>query len=201
MARRGDHTQDEIKELVIIAGQNIIKQAGISGFSARKISREIGYSIGTLYNIFDSHEDIILNINARTLDDLKLFIEEKKYSSNENILNNIKKLAHLYVEFASANYNCWNAIFEFHEPIEFVTPKWYEEKTQELFKIIEIALEDIFQSKDCLERHAKIIWAGIHGVCLLNIKKKLNISGVKKVETLTDLLIENYLYGAQNQNK
>ncbi len=194
MARRNDHTKDEIREMAIISGQNIIKQESIAGFSARKISREIGYTIGTLYNIFENHEDIILNINAKTLDDLKNFIQEKQKCGGEST---IKEMAHLYIEFAGKHYNCWNAIFEFHKPLGFIMPEWYENKVSELFEIVEESLKYTLQNKSEIKKHARIIWAGIHGICLLNIKQKLNIDGIKKVETLTDLLINNYLYGAQ----
>ena len=42
---------------------------GLSGFSTRQIAKKIGYTLGTLYNIFESYDDIILHINAATLDE------------------------------------------------------------------------------------------------------------------------------------
>lgn len=199
MARRNEHTKEEIRQMAIISGQDIIKKEGFAAFSARKIARDIGYTIGTLYNIFASHEDIILHINAKTLDGLKKFIEENKSNKKHDANHKIKELARIYIQFAGQNYNCWNAIFEFHEPLDFVVPKWYEEKTGELFEIVEDALCGVVKGKRQLNKHAKILWASIHGICLLNIKQKLNIDGIKKVETLTDTLINNYLYALQNK--
>lgn len=49
---------------------------GLSGFSTRQIAKKIGYTLGTLYNIFESYDDIILHINAATLDEMKKFITQ-----------------------------------------------------------------------------------------------------------------------------
>ena len=51
MARRNDHTRDELKEMAISAGQSIIIHEGFNKFSARKVARNIGYTVGTIYNI------------------------------------------------------------------------------------------------------------------------------------------------------
>ena len=38
--------------------------------SARKVATAIGYTVGTLYLVFENIDDLILNVNARTLDRL-----------------------------------------------------------------------------------------------------------------------------------
>ena len=45
------------------------------------------------------------------------------------------------------------------------------------------------------QKHSKILWAGIHGICSLGISKKLYISETESAKSLTDLLITNYLNG------
>ena len=53
MARRNDNSRDELKEMSIAAGQEIILAEGFASFSARKVAKNIGYTIGTIYNIFE----------------------------------------------------------------------------------------------------------------------------------------------------
>ena len=48
MARRSDHTQEEIKDLIINASIKLITDIGPSAFGTRAIAREIGYSFGTI---------------------------------------------------------------------------------------------------------------------------------------------------------
>ena len=71
MARRSDHTREELKELAIAAGQKVISDEGFCKFSARKVAKEMGYTVGTLYNIFGDYNDIVLHINFATLDDMR----------------------------------------------------------------------------------------------------------------------------------
>ena len=192
MARRNDHTREEIREMVISTGSKLINELGFSGFSTRQIAKEIGYTVGTLYNVFESYDDIILHINAATLDEMKKFITQNMNPKLKNT-NAIKQLAKLYTEFAHANYKNWNALFEYTSPSPL--PAWYNEKTEGLFVIVENILSGFISKKSDAGKHAKIIWASIHGICILSLTKKLDVAGTKSIENLTDLLIENYLLG------
>jgi len=76
MGRRYDHTRKELKEMAIKAGTKLIEDKGLQNCSARKIAKKIGYSVGTLYNVFENYDDLVLHINAVTLDDLQHYFEE-----------------------------------------------------------------------------------------------------------------------------
>ncbi|NBX52030.1 MAG: TetR/AcrR family transcriptional regulator [Proteobacteria bacterium] len=194
MARRNDHTKDEIREMVIKTGSDLIDKSGFSGFSTRQIAKEIGYTVGTLYNVFDSYDDIVFHINATTLDDMKGFM---KGNLEPNLQNSaaIKQLAHLYIEFASQNYNRWSALFEYSIPEELQLPEFYNKKIDELFAIIKDVLKCFIKDDSACLKHAKIIWASIHGICILSLTKKLNVAGLNSVEELTSQLVDNYLRG------
>lgn len=195
MARRNDHTKKELKNLVIEAGQKLIKQNGFANFSTRQVAKEIGYTVGTLYNIFESYEDIVLHINAATLDEMKTFIETNLNSKLKGD-KQIKQLAELYIKFAHKNYNNWSALFEFSLPNQVTLPQWYEEKIHNLFLIVSNSLEQIIDGKSESLKHAKVIWASIHGICVLSLTQKIGaITKFDSPEILTDLLIENYLKG------
>ena len=70
MARRSEHSKEEIRDMALAAAQDIVKAEGLAGLSARKIAKKIGYTVGTLYLVFKNQDDLILTINARTLDAL-----------------------------------------------------------------------------------------------------------------------------------
>jgi AcrR family transcriptional regulator len=194
MARRNDHTKEEIREMVIRVGSELVKSSGFSSFSTRQIAKEIGYTVGTLYNVFDSYDDIVFHINAKTLDDMKTFLR-KNLKSDLKRSAAIKQLAHLYIEFASQNYNRWSALFEYSIPEELQLPEFYNKKIDELFAIIKDVLKCFIKDdSECL-KHAKIIWASIHGICILSLTKKLNVAGLNSVEELTSQLVDNYLRG------
>lgn len=194
MARRNDHTKEEIRQMVIKTGCKLIEESGFSEFSTRKIAKEIGYTVGTLYNVFESYDDIIIHINAKILDQMKDFIETNMNLELKGV-NAIKQLAKLYIDFSHQNRNIWSSLFEYNIPQELRAPEWYDQRIESLFCVVEGVLSDFIDKKLNALDHAKVIWASIHGICLLSLTNKLNIVGVKSVEALTDSLIENYLRG------
>ena len=57
MARRSDHSREELYELALEKAGEIAEKEGLRGLTARGVAREIGYTIGTLYNIFEDLDD------------------------------------------------------------------------------------------------------------------------------------------------
>jgi AcrR family transcriptional regulator len=78
MGRRNDHTRKDIKEMAVKAGLDIIEENGFSGLSTRKVASKIGYSVGTLYNVFENFDDLVFHINALTLKDLYYYVKENR---------------------------------------------------------------------------------------------------------------------------
>lgn len=194
MARRSDHTREELKGMAITAGQEIIAQEGLGKFSARKVAKKIGYTVGTVYNVFGSHDALILHINAATLDDMGKFLTERLNSDLEGSLQ-IKHLASCYLEFVQTHRARWNALFEHNLPADIPLPDWYAEKIKELFSFVETPLHSVAGNKENAERAAKTLWAGIHGICALGLNGKLDVIGVESVQELMDEFIDHYCSG------
>lgn len=70
MARRSDHSRDELREMALTAAEQIVLENGYESLSARKVASAIGYTVGTLYLVFENLDDLVLQVNARTLDRL-----------------------------------------------------------------------------------------------------------------------------------
>lgn len=201
MARRSDHTREEIKAMAIVAGRDLIRENGLAGFSARKVATAIGYTVGTLYNVFENHDDIVLHINAVTLKDLLAFMEKRLAGDGasgamDDDLSVLKALASCYIDYARENYNCWSALFEHNLPPDVELPAWYGERIDALFVFIEGRLRKVIGGDSAEARQtARVLWASIHGICALTLTHKLRLVGVETVEDLTESLIENYVAG------
>lgn len=193
MARRSDHSREELKEMCINAGQKLVIEGGLAALSARKVAKEIGYTVGTIYNIFDNHDDLILHINSVTLQDLADYIA-KKVSIDQTGTNALHDLAKAYITFAKNDYHRWSALFEHNLPQGQPLPDWYLKEVNQLFTIVERYFAGIVDAQK-VETSAKTIWAGVHGICQLSLSGKLDTIGVKSIEELTDSLINNYVRG------
>ena len=56
--------------MALESARAIVVEEGISALSGRKVTARMGYSIGTLYQIFDGMDDLVERMNARTLEAL-----------------------------------------------------------------------------------------------------------------------------------
>ena len=108
MARRNKHSLDEIREMVLDAAETIIINEGYSALTARRIAMEIGYTVGSIYMVFANMADLVMHINASTVDDLTEQMQQVPNCTPEQY---IADLAKTYVEFASRNFNRWSMIF------------------------------------------------------------------------------------------
>ena len=200
MGRRSDHSRKELKELAIKKGSEIIELSGLQSLSARKVATEIGYTVGTLYNIFSNFDDFLLHINASTLDDMAIFIEgeiKRKKASNKTGKNGILVLAHIYRDYAEKNKNRWAAVFGHSFPDEMPIPDWYNEKVEGLFSLVEGMLAGAVSDKK-IHLTARALWAGIHGAVILGITDKLRFVGEDGTEDYIDVLVENFFEGIKS---
>ena len=104
MGRRSVHTPEELRELILKAATELIERGGLASLSAREIARAIGYSPGTLYNVFENLDDLVLTIEARMLDQLSARLIESLNGSDPS--QRIFKLAHAYLRFTHQNRSC-----------------------------------------------------------------------------------------------
>ncbi len=196
MARRSDHTREEIHQMALDATEAIASKEGISGLSARKVATKIGYTVGTLYLVFKNFDDLIVQVNERTL--TQLYQEMATVSAkNNNPEDCILALCHAYIEFASHNTARWSMIYEHVLEDGFVLPEAFQLQVQQMFGLVEDALRPLGKNKTDKEiaQAARALWSGIHGIVILALMRKLDIAGIDSVQELADALTTNFLNG------
>lgn len=192
MARRGDNTREELKQMAIASGLKILDEKGLPGLSARKVTGAMGYTIGTLYQLFNNYDDLILHMRGVVLDDLQKSLTAA-LNPKHSVYKNVRTLAMGYLAFAKEFYPRWHILFSQDEP-NAVLPQWYQAKLKSLFDVIEQALLPLFENNTArTPDEAKILWAGVHGICVLAITQKLERVGSKPAEVLIDRFLKNYL--------
>ena len=196
MARRSDHSREELREMVLTAAEKIVVEQGYEGLSARKVATAIGYTVGTLYLVFENLDDLILNINARTLDRLHARLSEIQ-ASTDDASNYLMQLGQAYILFADDDPHRWAMVFEHRSSDGQAVPEWYREKITRMFAMVEEGLEPLAKGRSRREvtQAARALWGGVHGICILALTDNLGIVGVDSVQGLTQSLISNYLKG------
>lgn len=194
MARRSEHSLEEIKEMVLNAAESIVIEGGGPALTMRKIAMDIGYTVGSIYMVFDNMSDLILHINARTLDGIAAELEKAPESEAGAWLDQVAKL---YLRYATVNFNRWSLIFEHRLPKNAPVPEWYQAKVERVFRKFEAQFARLVPGRSETENKqaARALWGGIHGISMLSLSGKLDIVGVEDVEKSIELLVGNFISG------
>lgn len=188
MARRADHTHEEIRQMAIGAATRMIQNDGLEKLKLRGIAREIGYAPGTLYNVFDSFDELMMRVNARTIDALVLeLIQVEKASSPARLAD----LLQVYGRFAQQNSNLWKAVFDYFMNDPENAPDWYIAKINEGLQVVERAVTEIAGPSPLHAPSdiARILWAGLHGIFSLGAEGNLRLVSQTDADGLAQLFV------------
>jgi len=137
---------------------------GFAHFSARQEARAVGYSVGTVYNVFPSLDYLLIAINTRTFALWADFIRERLEGTSED---RIGVLVRAYFDFASQHTNLWTAIYAHRLPEGMELPAGDDEARRELTLIVIRELGAALPGKadTDIERLARSLIATVHGHC------------------------------------
>ena len=199
MARRSAHTGAELRELILDAAEGLIESNGLAGLSAREIAKRIGYSPGTIYNVFNNLDDVILHVEARMLDELSERLAAVKNSAEPHAY--VHELAQTYLAFTHEHPKLWNLRFEHHLPVNSEIPVWYKEKLDGLIQALEGALTPLLHRPEqgSAERAARALWAGVHGITSISTAGKLSSVTTDVAGGLVQDLVTTFLAGLKAQ--
>ncbi len=195
MGRRSIHTPDELRELIIEATTEIVEQVGLEGLSAREIAKRVGYCPGTLYNVFENLDDLLLIIEARLLDNLAGRLAQTDQTGPPD--ERLRRLVGAYFAFTQERPKLWNLLNEHRMPAGREVPEWYQEKVESLLVPLESALSPLLTDTDpaARKRHARTLWASVHGMTSLSTADKLAGITAHSGRSLVDDLVSTYLAG------
>ena len=196
MARRSDHTREQLKEMALVAAEQLLSEKSANQLSTRQIATKMGYTVGTLYQIFKNLPDLLLHVNARTLK--KLYedcqqLELDQLDPEQVILS----YANVYLNFAHSHTGLWEVIFDNTIISDDDLPEWYLIQVNSLFSLVESQLKIIHPEASELEitKTSRVLWSGVHGICILSINNNLFAQSACSSSELIDSLIHNFLSG------
>jgi AcrR family transcriptional regulator len=195
MGRRSVHSPEELRQLILDASQTIVERSGITGLSAREIARMIGYSPGTLYNIFENLDDILLTLQVqlqnRTVEHLK------RVPFGPDGEKNIEALAQAYVDFALANRRMWNLLLAHSLPPGSTMPQAFFDNINKMAAIVRGAVAPLAPntSREKLDATAWAFWTGIHGITAVAAAEKGLYVTPATAQSYAKDLVENFIKG------
>ncbi|MCK5356159.1 MAG: TetR/AcrR family transcriptional regulator [Methyloprofundus sp.] len=195
MARRSEHSQQQIKQMVLEAAEEIIQEQGFSALKVRKIAMDIGYTVGSVYMVFANMNDLNMHIKARTWQKLLLHLEQ---SSGESIaLVSIENMAVAYLDFTVLNKGLWCMLFEHQPPIDEQVPEWYLQALERVVEFVDQLMKQLNTSHSDaqIQQAAQALTASVQGVCMQLLMRQPSIENIKLARADVVLLVECFMRG------
>jgi AcrR family transcriptional regulator len=195
MARRTDHSREELAALVVGAAEELARREGLRGVGMRRIAAEIGYSAGSIYNAVGDLDEVILRVNARTLENLRADLV-RVVDPARPPLDNALAVADGYLDFVMRQPRLWGLILEHVLPPGSAFPDWYEKALGATTALVDDVLKPLTADADERRRAVATLWASLHGLASLSISGKLAVVDGDDPRVMAHLLIRRFLQGA-----
>ena len=195
--------RERMGNALLEATERMIATEGWTSVQARRISTEVGCAIGTIYNLFDDLDGLILAANLRTLSALaeRLRDAEAK-AAGQDLETRLTSLALAYLAFAETEQRRWRAVFEHRPPDTCPVPAAYFEDRRALLGMIERQLADAMPTANDEIRQdaARGLFSATHGNVLIALDAKLGPYDAAACERQIRFLVRHVVAGLSAQS-
>lgn len=195
MARRSEHSQEQIKLMVLEASEDIVQDQGFSALKVRKIAADIGYTVGSIYMVFANMNDLHMHIKARTWQKMTLFLNKR--IQKPVTLKTVNDFAFYYLEFSLENEGLWRMLFEHQLPVGESTPTWYVHERYAVIGLFYQLLKSLntHHSEEQLRQTAQVLIEGVQGVCMQLITQHHSSQNIEIARRNISLLVDCFMSG------
>ena len=121
-----------LREHLIDAAERTIAEKGLAALKARDLALEVGCAVGTIYNVFEHLDELVLCVGSRTLAMLEAALRAvpspSRHGSADEAVAAMVRLALAYLDFAANHTVRWRALFEHRMNEARPLPEWFVEQ-------------------------------------------------------------------------
>lgn len=185
---------------LIEAAEAAVAANGLKSLTARDLAKQVGCSVGAIYNVFEDIDELVIAVNSRTLARLDRSIAAFEPASGMDAQECLVALAQAYCRFAIANTNLWTALFEHGERINRDIPDWHLDEHVQLIRHIVKSLEQLYpsRSQDEVWQLAGLMFSAVHGVVSLGLQGFFFAVPADALEQQVALLVNAALEGLKS---
>jgi AcrR family transcriptional regulator len=204
MARRSDHSREELSELVIQAARTIAAAEGWQAVTMRAIAGRIGYAPGSIYNAVGDLDAVLLRVNAATLETLAAQLEAtlRRFGPEADITARALAIADGYMQFIAGNVRLWASVLERVPTADDPVPEWYAAPRARLIETVSAAIAPLYPNAKARRRAVIALWAALQGVAALAIGGNLAFAaGEIDPRDIARSIVLRYLTGTETTTK
>jgi AcrR family transcriptional regulator len=176
MAMETAKRREQLKAALVAAAEWEISTGGLRGLKARELAYKVGCAVGAIYNVVSDLDDLILLVNARTLDEIEhKLVAIGPANTSEEATAQLVRLALVYLDFAAEHTPRWRALFDHRLPEGRELPDWYVASQSKLFAYVEQPVAVLLPSASPEQRTllARSLFSAVHGMVMLGLEEKL----------------------------
>jgi len=194
MARRSRHTKEELQALIVEATLGLVQNHGPAHVTARRIAEAIGYTPGMLYAAFTNLQEILLHVNAASLEMLHADCAAACKGA-EGAEASIRAMGLAYLAFAEQRTHQFDLLFQRAEFAELDVPPALGQRIRSLFSLIEEELASLDPGADDrqLQVGARALWSGVHGTAALALSNQLYLDRDHADREIVEALITRFV--------
>ena len=201
MARPRLRERDELRTALVEQAERLVSAEGADALTARRLADSVGVAVGTTYNVFANQDELVAALNGRTLDRLAEELNSAPLPEGD-LDERLIEIARRYISFVEAHSALWLLMFQhdFEQLAQVgVPPTENAQRIERLFGFIEQVLGDLFQPGEERERArtARVLWAGVHGICHLALTGRLAFMQIDNAISLATTLIRCHIAGVK----
>lgn len=195
MARKAKHSRGELREMALEAAERILVEDGVENLTVRRVADRIGCSVGTLYNNFANLDDLILSVDARTLDILHDELAATPRTGDPSA--DLRALLVSYLRFIGRHADRWGLLFMVRVPGIGEPPDWYLRRIDRLFVLLGNILGPLFPPgrEGERDRVVRLFWLALHGIWSLHASGQLGNVTREPMEEVARGMAEIFLAG------
>ncbi|MBL4850713.1 MAG: TetR/AcrR family transcriptional regulator [Gammaproteobacteria bacterium] len=198
MARRNDHSREQLRDLAIQSVLNLVDHDAFISVTARAVTRDMGYTVGTLYLVFRNLDDLLVQVNAELLKRIHLDMQFAVKNAVDP-QTTIFTLAKCYFSLAEQYPGRWQLLSRRHDK---ASDDGIDNIVEAIFILVENELTRLAPTRNSKEiaLAARALWSAVHGICVVNASSHLRRQAHYDTRSLARTLIQTYLSGFMFDN-
>lgn len=212
MTLKRDQTKEKIREYTL----QLMDEGGLEAITARTLAKEVGISVGSLYNFFGNLDGLLEEVCATILQDFErhgteylqtgdqtwqveisaLLADESEQERELTIA--FLKLADMYLNYVEQYDARWSAMLTFNRNrAEGAAESWYEQQQLALFGFVGDVLEKTPLTFDPQNQliAARALWSGVHGIVSMGYLGQINPQARANTWAQIVLLVRYFVKG------
>lgn len=195
MSRPSRLPKEELRKAIVDASKEILDREGMAGLSARAIAREVGYTAASIYNVFDSMSNILMEVNRETLGEVEVLFAASfgLGHARERLLAVVMG----YVDYMRTNPARWEALFAgIRERESF--PEWYVGAIDSLKERLAELIAETAPGLDhqTAGAFAENLFIAIHGLVSLDVGRRRDMLSARSTTDLAEAALDTVLTAA-----